>query len=158
MVSLETLGGNAARLMITEVSRVGELDDTLASTRGNSDVNKIHETIVSLADQLHHLARLESFANGKTLQIVDELHRIHGNLKAKEVNMHTAYKSMKIEDRTSSDPAHRSQLEAEMKHIGEAIRYIDELIGKIQTVERSVVSDIKNSMSTARYIAQRAEA
>lgn len=158
MVSLETMGGNAARLMINEVSRVGELDDSLITTRTSSDINKIQETIVSLADQLHHLARLESYANGKTLQIIQELHRIHGVLKAKEVNMHNAYKSMKIDDRTSNDTTHKQQLEAEMKSLGEAIRHIDGLIAKIQTVERSVVSDIRQSMSTARYIAQRAEA
>ena len=155
IVSLEALGPNAARLISVEAGRLGDADEKLAVTRRH--FQRISETITLLAEQLHYLAKMGTYVNGKTLQIVSEFHKIQGSLTAKKVNLHTAYKHLKIQDRTTNDKQLQKVTEQEMRQLGETIRQIDALIQGIQVTEKNLVSDIKQDISTLRYIAQRAE-
>lgn len=157
MVSFETLGGDTPRLISVEAAHLGELDEKLSTTRKKTDLDAVRDHIALLANQLHHIARIESFLNGKTLQIIEELHKLQGHLTAKEKNLQNAHHQMKIQNKTTSDPHAHKELEAQLRQVGEVIRYIEGLIANIETVERNVVSGVRRDMSTLRLIGQRAE-
>lgn len=155
IVSFEGLGKNVAQLISAEAARLGESEERVQALRGDPD--KVEYLIHGLEEQLHFLARMEAYMNGKTLTIIGELNKIQGLLTAKEVNLQTAHKHFKIEDRTTSDVEAHKKLEAEMKKTGEMIRRLDAIITEIKAVERRIVSDAQRDMSTLRMIATEAE-
>lgn len=154
IVSVESLGKNVASLISAEAARLGESEEKVQALRGDSD--NVEHLIQGLEEQLHFLARMEAYMNGKTLHIIGELNRIQGLLTAKQVNLQTAHKNFKIQDRTTSDAEAHKKLEAEMKKTGELIRRLDEIITRIKAVEQRIVSDTQRDMSTLRMIATEA--
>ncbi len=154
IVSFEGLGKNVASLISAEAARLGESEEKLQALRG--DPERVEHLIHGLEEQLHFLARIEAYLNGKTLNIIGELNRLQGILTAKEVNLQTAHKHSKIQDRTTSDPEAHTRLEAEMKKTGEMIRRLDAIITEIKAVEKRIVNDAQRDMSTLRMIATEA--
>lgn len=161
IVSFEGLGKNVASLISVEAARLGEAEEKIHALRGRNldgvEQNTAEELIHALEEQLHFLARMEAYLNGKTLNIIGELNRLQGILTAKEVNLQTAHKNFKIQDRTTSDAEAHKKLEAEMKRTGEMIRKLDTIITEIKAVEKRIVSDAQRDMSTLRMIATEAE-
>ena len=155
IVSFEGLGKNVASLISAEAARLGESEEKLQALRGDSE--RVEHLIHGLEEQLHFLARMEAYMNGKTLNIIGELNKIQGLLTAKEVNLQTAHKNFKMQDRTTSDAEAHIKLEAEMRKTGEMIRRLDTIIAQIKEVEKRIVNDAQRDMSTLRMIATEAE-
>ncbi|MBI5001826.1 hypothetical protein HZC31_00410 [Candidatus Woesearchaeota archaeon] len=155
IVSFEGLGKNVASLISAEAARLGESEEKLQALRGDSE--RVEHLIHGLEEQLHFLARMEAYMNGKTLNIIGELNRIQGLLTAKEVNLQTAHKNFKMQDRTTSDAEAHKKMEAEMRKTGEMIRRLDAIITEIKAVEKRIVNDAQRDMSTLRMIATEAE-
>lgn len=155
IVSLEGLGKNVAQLISAEAARLGESEERVAQFRGNPD--HVEQLLHGLEEQLHFVARIETYMNGKTLQIIGELNKLQGILTAREVNLQTAHKNFKMQDRVTSDPDAHKKLEAEMSKTGEMIRKLDAIIKEIKAVEKRIVGDAQRDMSTLRMIATEAE-
>ena len=120
------------------------------------DFDKVEQTLQLLAEQLHYLAKIEAHSNDKMLQIVTELKQLQGKLTAKEINLRNTHKTLKIQDRTTHDKEAHSTIDAEMKKTGIMIRHIDETLGQIQHIKKSLVSNTKQDISTLQLIAEEA--
>lgn len=107
-------------------------------------------------EQLHCLAKIEAYTDTKMLHIVHALNDLQGKLTAKEVNLQTTYKALKIEERITSDAEQHKKIEAEMKIIGAQIRELDSCIATLKETKDRVVQDTKREISSLRLIGHEA--
>ena len=144
---------------ITQLASLeAENNELGAPTTDSHDDHLSHseKLITSLADQLHYLTQLEAGVNTKRLHIIDELNKLQGRLKAKEIALHRKHKDLKMQDKMTRDEQTQKELEAQMKKFGGVIRRIEDLVRNIQSIERGFVNSAKQEMSTKSFIAKKA--
>jgi exonuclease VII large subunit len=143
IVSLETIGNNVARLIAVAAGELGKTEEKLENAKRAHDEN---QTLAYIKEELHYLETIESYLNGKTLRIVEDLRQMQGRITAKKVGLHTRYKELKL---TNQNPEEQARL-------GKEIRELDNLIQEIQTMDEEIVSGSKRDISTMRLIMRRA--
>ncbi len=141
--TLETMGNAHAREIIAAADELGSLHEQLENAK---KANEMKRTLALIKQELQYIERIESFLNGKTLSLVEDLRAMQGRITAKKVALHQAHKQLKVEKK---EPGKQKELGAE-------IRELDEQIREIQELEGEIVSGSKRDISTLRLIMQRA--
>jgi len=136
--------GNAhAREILVAADELGKVDEQLENAKRANDFKLSIELIEK---ELKYLERIESFLNGKTLFLVEDLRAMQGKITAKKVALHNMYKQLKVERRE----------EEKQKELGVQIRELDKQIEETQKLEAKIVSSSRRDISTLRLIMQRA--
>ncbi len=143
IVSLETMGKDVARLITVAAEELGKTEEKLENAKR---VDNSQNTLTFIKEELHYLERIESYLNGKTLHIVEDLRQLQGKITAKKVSLHDKYKELKL---TRQNPEEQTRL-------GNEIRELDTFIQEIEKIEEEIVSGSKRDISTMRLIMRRA--
>lgn len=141
--TLETMGNAHAREIIVAADELGKIHEQCENAK---KINDMKTTLALIKQELQYIERIESFLNGKTLSLVEDLRAMQGKITAKKVAFHQAHKQLKIEKKEFD----------KQKELGAEIRGLDEQIREIQELEREIVSGSKRDISTLRLIMQRA--
>ena len=115
------------------------------------------EMITNFSNELHYLARIESYINGKVMKIVRELNILQGRLTAKRVNLHTAYRNFKIQQRTATQKQSQQEMKATMLQVGQEIQHIDAAIKIIIELKKRITNEARQDISTLSIIGKQAE-